>query len=67
MYNHYATEATKWTVGPMPVEDFLSTFLPECDDPTKDTSTWDNSGPAGSFVDVSQEGCNMDRPLVRNK
>ena len=67
MYNHYAVEATKWIIGPMPIDEFLAEFLLECCASEKETHRKKVSGSAGVFEGVPVKGRNMHELLVCNE
>ena len=65
LHEYYANEARKWIVGPMSVDDFLSSFLPELDTPKQDSAHRDGTlGSTGGFERVSIEGPDMCQSLV---
>ena len=52
MHYRRAEEAKKWMLGPMPVEEFLSTFLPEGDIPEESLRNRTMPDPTGAFDNV---------------
>ena len=65
LHEYYANEARKWIVGPMSVDYFLSSFLPEPDTPTQENGHRDgSSGSAGGFEHAPIEGPDMCQSLV---
>ena len=67
MYSHYATEATKWTIGPMPIDDFLNTFLPAFNPSKEEIITKSVPVPSDCFENVPGTGRNINQSLVCNK
>lgn len=67
MYNHYAVEATKWIVGPMPIDEFLGTFLPKLDTHRKTTRSRSTSDSVKAFESVPVQGYDAHRSLVRSE
>ena len=55
MHHRRAEEAKKWIVGPMPVEGFLSTFLPEGDIPEESLRNRILPDPTSAFDEVPTE------------
>ena len=62
----YAIESKEWIVGPMPVDRFLSAFLPECTLHHKDIEALDISDFADAFNSVPVKGRTVDQLFVCN-
>ena len=65
-YRYYGNEARKWTLGPMPIKEFLFEFFPEKHLPKKSPNGQSMPESSGAFDSVPKKGRGVFQALVSN-